>query len=98
MTDTTPAHNVYRPEQIDLVADAVIALTREVWVLTDRQRVLEAVLTKHGIDTTAEIDAFTPDPALETLLAAKRDRLIGAVTRALSGAPPLAAAGKTPQR
>ena len=94
MSDTTPVHTVFRPEQIDLVADAVIALTREVWVLTDRQRVLEAVLTKHGINAAAEIDAFTPDPAMEAALTAKRDRLIGAVTKALSGAPPETVAKK----
>ena len=85
MSDTTAAHTVFRPDQIDLVADAVIALTREVWVLTDRQRILEAVLAKHGIDAATEIDAFTPDPAMEAALTAKRDRLIAAVTGAMSG-------------
>jgi len=70
--------------QLDNVAEAVLNLAAEVWALTDRTRIMEEVLKAHGLDVTAEIDRFRPDPALEAELDAKRDRLIASVVRALA--------------
>ena len=36
--------NRLKPEDIDKLGDALIALTHEVWVLRDRQKVLERLL------------------------------------------------------
>lgn len=64
---------------------AVLALTREVWVLTDRMTVLEAVLAEQGIDATAAIEAYQPDAAMQARLDAKGQRLVAGVVDALAG-------------
>lgn len=63
---------------------ALLALTRELWVLTDRMTVLEAVLARHGIDAAAEVEAFQPDEALQATLNAKGQRLVASVVNALA--------------
>jgi hypothetical protein len=83
MADTTPQRTILAPGSLDRVADAVLALTREVWVMRDRQMVLEEILASHGIDAAAAIDRFTPDQAFQSRLDAERDCLIEAVARAL---------------
>ena len=85
MSDHTAPRRFLGPDQIDNVADAVLALARELWVVADRQLVLEAILTQHGIDAATAIDAFEPDAALQAKLDARRDRMIAAVSQALSG-------------
>jgi len=85
MSDHTPQRELLAPHQIDDVARALIALTREVWVLADRQAMLETLLTEHGIDSS-RIDSMQPDAALEAELSAKRDRLLSSVLDALGGA------------
>jgi hypothetical protein len=64
---------------------AVLALTREVWVLTDRLAVLEAVLATHGIDAASAIEAYQPDAELQAALDAKGQRLVASVVNALAG-------------
>jgi hypothetical protein len=86
MADPTPDRRILPPASLDRVADAVLALARELWVVRDRQILLEAVLADRGIDVTAMIDDFTPDPAFQARLDAERDRLIEAVATALDGA------------
>lgn len=87
MADLTPPRRILAPDQIDQVAQALLALARELWVAVDRQIMLEAVLARNGIDAAAEIDALEPDPALQASLDARRDRLIGAIASALNGEP-----------
>jgi hypothetical protein len=70
--------------QIDDVARALIALTREVWVLTDRQIMLERLLHQHGIDTSA-IDAADPDAETAVVLDRRRENLLAAVLGQLRG-------------
>lgn len=64
---------------------ALLALTREIWVLADRLHVLEAVLARHGIDAAAEIEAYQPDPAMQAALDRKGAALVGSVVEALGG-------------
>ena len=85
MSDTTPPRRILKPDQIDDVAKAVLALARELWVTRDRQIAVEAVLARHGLDIAAEVDAFEPDAAIQARLDIDRDRLIGAVVAALDG-------------
>ncbi len=80
--DTTPERRILRENRIDALGEAIIALTREIWVLTDRQAVLEAVLAGHGIDT-AQVDSFQPDEAMAARLAERRQLLIDNVLTAL---------------
>ncbi len=86
MSDPTRKRQLIPPEHVDNVAAAVLALARELWVVADRQIVLEAILARHGIDAGAEIDGREPDTALQAKLDARRDRLVTAVSQALSGA------------
>jgi hypothetical protein len=82
LSDPPPYQRV-RPNQIDNIGEAVLALTREVWVLTDRVMVLEAVLEKHDIAVSEEVDRFQPDDAMTARLKAKRDALVATIERAL---------------
>lgn len=74
-----------KPEDVDKVGAAVLTLAKEIWVLRDRQAVTEAVLKARGIDITADIDSFTPDPALEARLRDERQALIKKITQDLTG-------------
>ena len=78
---------ILSPDQLDQLGEALIALTGEVWILTDRLAVLEAVLAGHGIDAQAEIDHFVPSADLENTLNTKRDKLIGKVLAAIGATP-----------
>lgn len=72
------------PDQVDNVAEAVLALTRELWVLTDRLAVVEAVLERGGRLEAGEVERFTPDAALEADLAARRQKLLAVIEAALT--------------
>lgn len=67
------------------LGDAVLSLTREVWVLTDRIAVMEAVLAKRGIDISAEIEAFQPDEKMKAALDARGRKLVATISKALAG-------------
>lgn len=66
---------------------AVLALTREVWSLTDRIMVTQSVLARHGIDIAAEIEAFQPDAQMQQRLDEAGGRLVANVLNALAGLP-----------
>ncbi|PXA76013.1 hypothetical protein DMC25_24185 [Caulobacter sp. D4A] len=74
-------------DQIDDLGEAILSLTREVWVLTDRVHVLEAVLESHGVLANAEVDNFQPGPELQAQLNAKRDAIVQNLLRSLRAAP-----------
>jgi hypothetical protein len=78
-----PPRRILDPDQIDHVAEAVIGLARELWVLTDRFTIMEKVMAAHGVDIAAEIDAYQPDAAVEAELGSKRARLMRTVLTAL---------------
>jgi len=71
-------------EDIDKLGEAIIALTKEVWVLRDRQRVLEAALSEAGVLEAGALDAFQPDEALQAQLAGERTELVDTVLSALT--------------
>jgi len=66
---------------------ALLALTREVWTLTDRMMVTEAVLARRGIDIATEIDEFQPDEHMQQRLDTAGQRLVAGVLDALAGLP-----------
>lgn len=82
------ARRILGPNQIDQLGEALLALTGEVWILSDRLAVLEAILAEHGIDATGAIERFVPSPAMEKALDAKRDKLIATVLAALAAQDP----------
>ncbi len=81
-----PPRIMLKPEQLDHVGEALIALTREVWVLTDRVLVLEAILESKDQLAAEEVDRFQPSEALQKVMATRRERLIGQIEATLRGA------------
>ncbi len=64
------------PEDVDKVGEALLTLTKELWVVKDRQMLLEHILKRHQIDVAAEIENLVPDAALEARLKIEREALI----------------------
>ena len=81
-----PERRMLGVDQIDALGLALLTLTRELWVVTDRQAVLEKVLKRHGV-TAAEIDSFQPDDSFDATLQARRKALVDGVVAALGGNP-----------
>jgi hypothetical protein len=73
-----------RDDDIDRLGHALISLTQELWVMKDRQRVLEAALSKAGIIPDGTIDSFRPDEALQGKLDGERQQLIDNVINVLT--------------
>ena len=80
-----PERRTLHEGDVGQVAAAVLSLTREIWVLTDRLAVMEAVLARHGLDISEEIDAFQPDAEMQARLNARGQQLVAAVVNTLSG-------------
>jgi len=72
----TPALKALLPEQIDNLGRAVISLTREICVLTDRLAVTEAVLAARGLDIADAVDTHQPDAALQGRIDQQVNRII----------------------
>jgi hypothetical protein len=71
------------PDQVDDLARAVITLAREVWVLRDRQRVLEAVLAEKGIEVAQAIEHHQPSAELQARLDAEPKAFVQGLMQAL---------------
>jgi len=78
-----PERQILKPARIDDLGQAVLALTRELWLLTDRMAVMEKVLERRGLAVSAEIDAYIPDAGFSAELERRRNRLLQAVLEAL---------------
>jgi len=81
---------VLKVEDVDRVGQALLTLTMEVWVLRDRQRILEAALEKAGVLSAGAIDTYEPSDELKTSLRDERHRLIDSMLDTLTK-PPLEA-------
>ena len=66
------------------LGQAVLTLTRELWVITDRMHVMEAVLAKHGLDISDEISQHKPDSVLSEKLQRDGTALIERVLSSLA--------------
>lgn len=71
------------PAQLDDVANTLLVLARELWVVKDRQRVLEALLADHGIIAPGAVADHQPGPALAAELETERTRYTNALMEAL---------------
>lgn len=80
----TPELKALLPEQVDNLGRAIITLTREICVLTDRMAVTEAVLAARGIDIAEAVDRHQPDAALQRRIDAQVNRIIGDILTTLS--------------
>ena len=67
------------------VGQAVITLTHELYVLIDRIAALEAVLERHGLNVSEEIEAYKPSEEQQERLNERGRALVARVTNALAG-------------
>jgi len=58
---------------------ALAALAEQVWVLQDRQIVMEQVLAAKGVDLSEDLERFQPDETLAKRLDAERQQFIATV-------------------
>lgn len=67
----------------DPIAQLALMLAKELWVLRDRQIVLESVLAEKGIAASELIDAYQPTGAVKERLARERKRFLDEIQSAL---------------
>ncbi len=79
---TDPDNNL-RADDLDRLGKALICLAKELWIVKDRQAVLEAALADAGITSSKLLDRYTPDDALTAKLAQERAALLDGLLNAL---------------
>ncbi len=67
----------------DPVAQLALMLAKELWVLKDRQMVLEAVLSRQGLAVRDLVEHYQPSDADRTAIDAARKRFASDVVAAL---------------
>ncbi|MBB36259.1 MAG: hypothetical protein CME88_16410 [Hirschia sp.] len=77
-----PETAILKDAHIDDVARGLLALAREVWVLTDRVMIMEALLEDRGV-SSGMIDNFQPDEKLELELKKRREAMLGRLMTAM---------------
>jgi hypothetical protein len=71
---STRLGEILAPAQIDDVANALLVLTRELWIAKDRQRVLESLLTEAGVLAPGAVADHQPKGQLAAELETERMR------------------------
>lgn len=75
---------VLQAEDLDRLGQAVLTLTKELWVLRDRQRIMEAALAEAGVLAADLLDTYEPSAELKTALREERRQLIATVLDTLA--------------
>jgi hypothetical protein len=70
--------------QLDDVANALLLLARELWVVKDRQKVLEHLLEQAGITAPNAVADHQPEGRLREALDTERARYTQALVQALA--------------
>lgn len=74
-----------RQRRVDDLAGAYVSLLGELWIIKDRQAVLEEVLAGHGIAAADAIERFEPSGEFKQRLDSERQqwvrRMVGALFR-----------------
>lgn len=79
--------DILEKTDIDKLGHALLTLTKELWVLKDRQRILEAALEDAGITTQELINNYQPDDQLKDELTKSREALINEMITVLTQTP-----------
>jgi len=79
-----PKRDILRETDLTGIGQAILTLTKEVWVLTDRLHVMEAILAENGIDISDKIKTYQPDEKLQSELKSENEALIARVLSALA--------------
>ncbi|MCC5867702.1 MAG: hypothetical protein JJU27_04245 [Gammaproteobacteria bacterium] len=80
-----PKRTVLAPGQLDDVASAIMLLGRELWVLTDRMRMLEALLDQHDIPVREQLERSVPDGDLAVELSRDAEAFAARLLNTLAG-------------
>jgi hypothetical protein len=83
-TQPSSPETLLNPADLDQLGQALITLTKELWVLKDRQLILEAALADAGIVAKEVVDRYQPDEMLKEQLHAERQRLIDTIIDVLT--------------
>lgn len=83
-TQPSSPETLLSPADLDQLGQALITLTKELWVLKDRQLILEAALADAGIVAEEVVDRYQPDEMLKEQLRAERQRLIDTIIDVLT--------------
>ena len=73
-----------RPEDLDRLGQALLTLTKELWVVKDRVRILEEVLADANVIVPEAVDRYTPNAELQQQLEQERGELINQLLDTLS--------------
>jgi hypothetical protein len=65
-----------KPQDLDRLGQALLTLAKELWIVKDRVRVLEAALADANIIVADTVDRYEPGPELAAELELERARLI----------------------
>ena len=81
----TPDRETLSDLDVGSLGLAVLTLTRELWVLTDRMHVMEAVLAENNLDIREDIQRYQPDEKMTSELrqqsAALTERILSALSK-----------------
>ena len=80
-----PERPTLTPDDLPGVGQAVFTLTHELYILIDRIAALEAVLERHGLNVSEEIESYRPDAEQQQRLNERGRALVARVTNALAG-------------
>ena len=80
-----PEREILKDTDLNGVGQAVITLTKEIWVLIDRLHIMEAVMAENGEDISEQVRTYQPDAELQSKLKAENQALIERVLSALTG-------------
>ena len=80
-----PDRPILSDSDINGLGQAIITLNKEMWVLTDRLNVMEAVMAENGVDIVEQVKTYQPDEALQAKLKAENEALIDRVLSAIAG-------------
>jgi len=80
----TPDRETLSDLDVGSLGLAVLTLTREIWVLTDRMRVMEAVLAENNLDIREDIKRYQPDENMTKELRKESAALSERILKALS--------------
>ena len=79
-----PERQILTDADVASLGQAILTLTKELWVVTDRMHIMEAVLAKHGLDISEDITQFKPDSQMSEKLQRDGTALIERVLASLS--------------
>lgn len=77
----------YDDVALDNVVDALLEMAANLWMVRDRQYVLERVLSARGEDINALVESYTPDPEETAERHRQCDDMVGQIFRSFVRRP-----------